>query len=205
MALGRKNIKHWTWIYDRHRPMQFLYFWPLLAPLTQTQQPIHTYSRARCMALRGTCLKLFQLLGIPLLSTACPRSITFPNNTTRPDNQSTKYKVSGLLFLRHVWDIEEIPFYKVAKGSCAEARGYSRLWTIWMWGARPKTPSVVGVHTQVEIIHIPFSSLVSLEESDYIYNCYLSTTAITETADGCDLPLRSSLKSEPSSISARTK
>lgn len=146
MALGRKNIKHWTWIYDRHRPMQFLYFWPLLAPLTQTQQPIHTHSRARSMALRGTCLKLFQLLAIPLFSTDCPQSITFPNNTTRPDNQSTKYKVSGLLFLRCVWDVEEIPFYKVAKGSCEEARGYSLLWTTCRWGARPKTPSVVCVH-----------------------------------------------------------
>lgn len=124
------------------------------------------------MTLRGTCLKLFQLLAIPLFSTDCPRSITFPNNTTRPDNQSTKYQVSGLLFLGCVWDIEEIPFYKVAKGSCEEARGYLLLWTTWRWEARPKTPCVVGVHTQVETIHIPFSSLVSLEEPDCIYDCY---------------------------------
>lgn len=58
--------------------MQFLHFWSLLAPLTQTQQPIHIHSCAKCMALRGTCLKLFQLIAIPLFSTACPLEHNVP-------------------------------------------------------------------------------------------------------------------------------
>lgn len=116
---------------------------------------------------------------------------------------SMKCKVNWLLFLRLVWEVEEIPIYMVVKDSWEEARAIHSyelaeilLESCVLSGLRHllcyRCTCSCRAHT-----HTSFSF-------HFYLNLNLSITPITERADCHGLP-QLSLKSEPSSIPRKTK
>lgn len=152
-----------------------------------------THSCAKFMTLRVNCLKLFQLITIPLFSIAYSWSIMFPNITARPD--TSIHEVQGQLaaFVRLVWEVEKIPIHLVAKGSCEEAKNYTILWTTWRWRSRTPSNIFVYVHTETIHTHTAFSYLVSLNESEFIYNSHHSESWLLWPASAILLEIRAKL------------
>lgn len=160
--------------------MQFLYFLPLLAPLTRTCLFICT-PLVQSAPFESRLLKLFQLITFSLFPTACTWSTMLPNTTAGPD--TCIHAVPGQFALRQIWRAEDIPVYKVvsaavsrrvAAHSCELAEILLEICVPSHWRRRESKDeeafSAVGRRANAETMHTLFSHLASINESEFIYN-----------------------------------